>query len=90
MNYRDHVAKGAPTYPGVTTLDGIKAAIKGTATYAKGCERWSNDESGLPETIATASAADVTVFIVGTWSRDQIELWAGFNSTNALMFHLST
>jgi beta-glucosidase len=81
MNYGDYVAKGAQTYPGVSPLDGIKVASKGIISYAKGCERWSNDESGFPEAVATASAADVAVVVVGTWSRDQIELWAGFNST---------
>jgi beta-glucosidase len=81
MNYSDYVAKGAQTYGFVTPLERIRAASKGTVTYAKGCERWSNDESGFPEAIATGSAADVAVVIVGTWSRDQIELWAGFNAT---------
>jgi hypothetical protein len=37
-------------------------------TYAQGCERWSNDQSGFAEAIATASAADVAVVVVGTWS----------------------
>jgi beta-glucosidase len=81
MNYGDYVAKRAQTYGGFTPLEGIRAVSKGTVTYAKGCERWSNDESGFPEAIVTASAADVAVVIVGTWSRDQIELWAGFNAT---------
>lgn len=81
MNYADYVAKGAQTYGGSTPLEGIRAASKGTVTYAKGCERWSNDESGFAEAIARASAADVAVVVVGTWSRDQIELWAGFNAT---------
>ncbi|GKT86360.1 periplasmic beta-glucosidase [Colletotrichum tofieldiae] len=63
------------------SLDGIRAASEGTVTYAKGAERWSNDESGFPEAIAAAEAADVAVVIVGTWSRDQDELWAGLNAT---------
>lgn len=50
-------------------------------TYSKGCERWSNDQSGFPEAIATAKAADIAVVVVGTWSRDQTELWAGANAT---------
>lgn len=37
-------------------------------TYAKGCERWSNDQSGFAEAVETASAADVAVVVVGTWS----------------------
>jgi beta-glucosidase len=65
----------------VTPLDGIKAASKGTVTYAKGCERWSNDKSGFDEAIAAAEAADVAVVVVGTWSRDQDELWGGLNAT---------
>jgi beta-glucosidase len=66
---------------GVTPLDGIKAASSGTVTYAKGCERWSNEESGFAEAVAAAQAADVAVVVVGTWSRDQNELWAGLNAT---------
>lgn len=50
-------------------------------TYAQGCERWSSDESGIPEAVAAASAADVAVVVVGTWSRDQNELWSGLNAT---------
>lgn len=46
-----------------------------------GTERWSNDESGFPEAIAAAEAADVAVVLVGTWSRDQQELWQGLNAT---------
>jgi beta-glucosidase len=68
----------------VTPFDGIKASSKGgeevyygskdfmlilsVVTYAKGCERWSNDESGFAEAVATASAADIAVVVVGTWS----------------------
>jgi beta-glucosidase len=52
----------------VTPLDGIKAASKGIVTYAQGCERWSNDQSGFAEAISTAQAADVAVVVVGTWS----------------------
>jgi beta-glucosidase len=65
----------------VTPLDGIKAASKGKVTYAKGCERWSSDQSGFNEAIAAAESADVAVVVVGTWSRDQNELWAGLNAT---------
>ncbi|KAI0830040.1 glycoside hydrolase family 3 protein [Hypoxylon sp. FL0890] len=68
-------------YRGVTPLDGIKATSTGTVTYAKGCERWSNDQSGFDEAIAAAESADVAVVVVGTWSRDQNELWAGLNAT---------
>ncbi|KAI1490778.1 glycoside hydrolase superfamily [Biscogniauxia mediterranea] len=80
MNYGDYVPYEAQ-YRGVTPLDGIQAASTGTVTYAKGCERWSNDQSGFAEAIAAAEAADVAVVVVGTWSRDQDELWAGLNAT---------
>lgn len=55
-------------YHGVTPLDGIKSASNGTITYAQGCERWSNDQFGFAEAVAAASAADVAVVVVGTWS----------------------
>ncbi|KAI0392287.1 glycoside hydrolase family 3 protein [Xylariaceae sp. FL0594] len=80
MNYGDYVPYLAQ-YRGVTPLDGIKAASKGKVTYAQGCERWSSDQSGFDEAIAAAEAADVAVVVVGTWSRDQNELWAGLNAT---------
>ncbi|KAK2029271.1 glycosyl hydrolase family 3 N terminal domain-containing protein [Colletotrichum zoysiae] len=80
VNYGDYVIHTAMER-GVTPLDGIRAASEGIVTYAKGGERWSNDQSGFPEAIAAAEAADVAVVIVGTWSRDQNELWAGLNAT---------
>ncbi|KAK2041324.1 glycosyl hydrolase family 3 N terminal domain-containing protein [Colletotrichum somersetense] len=80
VNYGDYVIHTAMER-GVTPLDGIRAASEGIVIYAKGGERWSNDQSGFPEAIAAAEAADVAVVIVGTWSRDQNELWAGLNAT---------
>ncbi|KAF8860602.1 glycoside hydrolase [Acephala macrosclerotiorum] len=80
MNYGDYVVKDSQ-YRGVTPLDGIKAASQGTVTYAQGCERWSNDQSGFAEAIEVAEAADFAVVVVGTWSRDQYQLWRGFNAT---------
>jgi beta-glucosidase len=65
----------------VTPLQGIRAASKGTVTFAQGCERWSNDQSGFPAAVTAAEAADVAVVLVGTWSRDQQELWQGLNAT---------
>jgi len=65
--YGDYVVNGS-YLRGVTPLDGIKAASKGKITYAQGCERWSTDQSGFPEAVAAASAADVAVVVVGTWS----------------------
>jgi beta-glucosidase len=68
---------------GVTPLDGIQIAVGNSATinYAMGCERWSNDQSGFPEAIDAATKSDVEVVVVGTWSRDQNELWQGLNAT---------
>ncbi|KAI1411014.1 glycoside hydrolase family 3 protein [Hypoxylon sp. FL1857] len=80
MNYGDYVPYRSQ-YRGVTPLDGIKAASTGKITYAKGCERWSSDQSGFDEAVAAAEDADVAVVIVGTWSRDQDELWGGLNAT---------
>ncbi|KAL1987240.1 hypothetical protein VTN96DRAFT_4572 [Rasamsonia emersonii] len=82
MNYGDYVVYKSQ-YRGVTPLDGIKAAVGNTTTinYAQGCERWSNDQSGFPEAIAAAKKSDVAIVIVGTWSRDQTELWEGLNAT---------
>lgn len=81
MNYGDYVVYRSQ-YRGVTPLDGIQNAIgNGSVIYAQGCERWSSDQSGFPEAIEAAEAADVAVVVVGTWSRDQQELWQGFNAT---------
>ncbi|KNG82389.1 beta-glucosidase [Aspergillus nomiae NRRL 13137] len=82
MNYGDYVVYESQ-YRGVTPLDGIKAAVgdKATINYAQGCERWSNDESGFAEAVEAAQKSDVAVVVVGTWSRDQKELWAGLNAT---------
>lgn len=80
MNYGDYVPYRSD-HRGVTPLDGIKAASQGTVAYAQGCERWSGDESGFPEAVAAAQAADVAVVVVGTWSRDQGKLWTGLNAT---------
>ncbi|KAI0847355.1 glycoside hydrolase family 3 protein [Daldinia vernicosa] len=80
MNYGDYVPYKAQ-YRGVTPLDGIKAASTGKVTYAQGCERWSNDQSGFAEAVDAAEEADVAVVVVGTWSRDQDELWGGLNAT---------
>ncbi|KAF9876255.1 glycosyl hydrolase family 3 [Colletotrichum karsti] len=80
VNYGDYVIHTA-MQRGVTPFDGIKAASEGTVTYVKGVDRASTDESGIEEAVAAANAADVAVVIVGTWSRDQDELWAGLNAT---------
>jgi beta-glucosidase len=81
-NLGDYVVKGSADHPtNVNPLQGIQHASTGKITYAKGCERWSADESGIPEAVAAAEAADVAVVLVGTWSRDQFELWQGVNAT---------
>ncbi|KAH1498984.1 hypothetical protein LV164_004576 [Aspergillus fumigatus] len=82
MNYGDYVVHKSQ-YRGVTPLDGIKAAVgkKANIHYAKGCERWSNDQSGFAEAVEAAKKSDVVIVVVGTWSRDQMELWQGLNAT---------
>lgn len=82
LKYGDYVVYRSQ-YRGVTPLDGIKAAVgdKATINYAQGCERWSNDQSGLDEAIEVAKKSDVAIIVVGTWSRDQQELWQGLNAT---------
>ncbi|KAL4957495.1 glycoside hydrolase superfamily [Aspergillus filifer] len=82
MNYGDYVVYRSQ-YRGITPLTGIKSAVGSSANihYAQGCERWSNDESGFEEAIAAAEKSDVAIVIVGTWSRDQQELWSGLNAT---------
>jgi beta-glucosidase len=80
MNYGDYVPY-LSQYRGVTPLDGIQTASTGKITYAQGCERWSSNESGFAEAISAAEVSDVAVVVVGTWSRDQTELWAGLNAT---------
>jgi beta-glucosidase len=81
-NLGDYVVKGSADHPAnVNPLQGIQHASTGKVTYAKGCEHWSADESGIPEAVAAAKAADVAIVLVGTWSRDQFELWQGVNAT---------
>lgn len=43
-------------------------------------EIWSVDQSGFSEAIQAAETSDVAAVVVGTWSRDQIELWQGLNT----------
>jgi beta-glucosidase len=70
---------------GVTPYEGIRNASDGKVTFNQGGERWSNDESGFPAAIEAASAADIAVVVVGTWSRDQNELWGGLNATTGML-----
>ena len=69
---------------------GIKAVSTGKVTYSKGLDRWSNEESGFAEAAATAKAADAVVLVMGTWSRDQTELWAGLNATTGEHVNVSS
>ena len=80
FQYGDYVPHPAQSR-GVTPLDGITAASTGKVTYAQGCERWSNSQDGFAAAASAAQDADVAIVIVGTWSRDQDELWAGLNAT---------
>jgi beta-glucosidase len=81
-NLGDYVVYRSQYNPtNVTPLQGIQSASSGKVTFAQGCERWSNDQSGFPDAVAAAEAADVAVVVVGTWSRDQQELWQGLNAT---------
>ncbi|KAF2847179.1 glycoside hydrolase family 3 protein [Plenodomus tracheiphilus IPT5] len=81
-NLGDYVVYRSQYNPtNVTPLQGLQNATSGTVTYAQGCERWSNDQSGFGAAISAAEAADVAVVVVGTWSRDQNELWQGLNAT---------
>lgn len=82
LQYGDYVVYESQ-YRGVTPLGGITNATTGKVTYAQGCQRWDGYEvtEGFPAAIAAAQAADVAVVVVGTWSRDQTELWEGLNAT---------
>ncbi|KAG7123467.1 Periplasmic beta-glucosidase like protein [Verticillium longisporum] len=80
VNYGDYVIHEAMTR-GVTPFEGLRDASEGTVTFTQGGDRWSNSDEKFPEAIAAAEAADVAVVVVGTWSRDQDELWAGLNAT---------
>ncbi|KAK8195278.1 glycoside hydrolase family 3 protein [Phyllosticta capitalensis] len=80
MNYGDYVVEDSK-YRGITPLAGLRSASTGTITYTRGCDPWSNDESSIPAAVSAASSADAAVVVVGTWSRDQTELWEGLNAT---------
>ena len=70
-----------PSSSSSSSSTNTSAFTSGSITYAQGCERWSSSQSGFPEAVSAASAADVAVVVVGTWSRDQNELWQGLNAT---------
>ncbi|QDS77227.1 hypothetical protein FKW77_003000 [Venturia effusa] len=89
MNYGDYVVYQS-SLRGVTPLQAIRNMSTGRVTYAKGCERWSTDESGINEAVNAAQGSDVAIVVVGTWSRDQNELWAGLNATTGEHVDVST
>ncbi|GES65671.1 glycoside hydrolase [Aspergillus terreus] len=68
---------------GVTPLDGIRSrASQGVdVKHSKGCEAWSNDESGIYEATELAKFSDVAVVVVGTWARSLEGQQAGLNAT---------
>lgn len=82
MQYGDYVLHGV-FERGVTPLAGIQNYV-GHSTkvnYAEGCKLWSNDDSGFKDAVNAAKKSKVAVVMVGTWSRDQNELWQGLNAT---------
>jgi len=81
-NLGDYVFSSAHQYVTVATK-GFEQVLNGTGVkinYAKGCELWSNDQSGFAEAVAAAKASDVAVVMVGTWSLDQQNLWNWANN----------
>ncbi|KAG8845152.1 hypothetical protein FRB91_002028 [Serendipita sp. 411] len=81
--FGDYTFHGADKW-GTTPLDGFKKVLATTSVkinYAKGCELWSHEETGFAEAVSAAQNSDVAVVVVGTWSRDQNELWQGLNAT---------
>lgn len=70
-NYGDYVFPPQVNWA-TTALDGFHSFANTsnlTVSYAEGCLRWSNDQSGFDEAISAAEASDVAVVMVGTWSR---------------------
>jgi beta-glucosidase len=57
---------GAGKYPAVTLKDGIAETVPGAhVTSAPGTDEKGEDTGGIPEAVAAAKAADVTVIAVG-------------------------
>jgi beta-glucosidase len=81
MNYGDYTVRAASYPKGITPLEGITASSGGNVVFSQSCQMWSYDHSNISSAVDAAKAADVTVVVVGTWSRDEIELWAGINAT---------
>ncbi|KZT55470.1 glycoside hydrolase family 3 protein [Calocera cornea HHB12733] len=78
---------------GISPLQGLTNFLAGSNTtinYAEGCQLWSNDQNGFQAAVDAASASDVAVVMVGTWSRDQTLLWQGANATTGEHVDLSS
>ncbi|KAF9560036.1 glycoside hydrolase [Agrocybe pediades] len=103
VSFGDYVFFNA-SLAGISPLDGFKQFIaNGSSTssgskgksatkinYAKGCELWSNDQSGFDEAVKVVQESDVAVVMVGTWSLDQTLLWTpGTNATTGEHVDLS-
>lgn len=57
---------GAEKFPSVTVLDAVRAALPDTeVTHALGIDPAGQDTGTLPDAVAAARAADVTVVVVG-------------------------
>ncbi|KAI9318774.1 beta-glucosidase-related glycosidase [Dichotomocladium elegans] len=82
MQYGDYTPHGV-FERGVTPLEGIKALVgdKVNVNYAQGCELWSLDKSGFDDAVKAAENSDIAIVMVGSWTRDQTELWTGLNAT---------
>ncbi|KAI7853297.1 beta-glucosidase-related glycosidase [Circinella umbellata] len=82
MQYGDYVPHGM-FERGVTPLQGITELVgdEVDVRYAEGCKLWSLDESDFKTAVKAAKRSDVAVVMVGTWSRDQVELWQNVNAT---------
>ncbi|QDQ14863.1 beta-glucosidase BglX [Streptomyces spectabilis] len=60
------VPAAAKKYPSVKVLDAVRRAAPGAkVTYALGVDAEGEDTGGIPEAVAAARAADVTVVVVG-------------------------
>ncbi|KAF9037100.1 glycoside hydrolase family 3 protein [Panaeolus papilionaceus] len=86
VSFGDYVFFNA-TQNGISPLDGFTQYLKSVSSntkinFAQGCELWSNDDSGIAAAVEAATASDVVIVMVGTWSLDQTLLWTpGTNAT---------
>ncbi|MFF3751561.1 glycoside hydrolase family 3 N-terminal domain-containing protein [Streptomyces sp. NPDC002018] len=60
------IAPGAAGFPAVTVLDAVRAAAPAAeVTHAPGVAAQGQDTSGIPEAVALARAAELTIVVVG-------------------------